>query len=83
MSTAKHDTVRLRSTPVGRTAHAAGPGDDASEPGLWLNKDVCKTWKALEGLPIRNAQRVSFDPKDDSVVYVYTFGGSVWCGPAD
>jgi hypothetical protein len=34
-------------------------------------------------MPFRNAQRVNFDSKDDSVIYVYTFGGSVWRGPAD
>ncbi len=56
---------------------------DASEPGLWLSKDAGKTWKALKEIPFRNAQRVSFDPKDDSVIYVCTFGGSVWRGPAD
>jgi hypothetical protein len=57
--------------------------DDASEPGLWLSKDGGKSWKALEGLPFRYAQRVSFDPKDDSVIYVCAFGGSVWRRPAD
>jgi photosystem II stability/assembly factor-like uncharacterized protein len=59
-----------------------GEGDE-SGPGLWLSKDRGKSWKALEGLPFRGAQRVSFDPKDDSVIYVSTFGGSVWRGPAD
>jgi photosystem II stability/assembly factor-like uncharacterized protein len=59
-----------------------GEGDE-SGPGLWLSKDRGKSWKALEGLPFRGAQRVSFDPKDDSVIYVCTFGGSVWRGPAD
>jgi hypothetical protein len=33
-------------------------------------------------LPFANAQRVTFDPEDDSVIYVSTFGGSVWKGPA-
>ncbi|MBP1600351.1 MAG: hypothetical protein H6Q06_502, partial [Acidobacteria bacterium] len=28
-------------------------------------------------------QRISFDPADESVIYVDTFGGSVWKGPAD
>jgi photosystem II stability/assembly factor-like uncharacterized protein len=53
------------------------------EPGLWLSKDAGQTWKALDGMPFRNAQRVTFDPRDDSVIYVSTFGGSVWRGPAD
>jgi photosystem II stability/assembly factor-like uncharacterized protein len=56
-------------------------GDD--QPGLWLSRDAGKTWKALEGLPFRSAQRVTFDPRDDSIIYVSTFGGSVWRGPAE
>ena len=51
--------------------------------GLWLSKDAGKTWKPLEGLPFKNAMRVAFDPDDDSVIYVCTFGGSVWKGPAE
>jgi photosystem II stability/assembly factor-like uncharacterized protein len=56
-------------------------GDD--EPGLWLSKDAGQTWRALDGMPFQNAQRVTFDPKDDSLIYVSTFGGSVWRGPAE
>jgi photosystem II stability/assembly factor-like uncharacterized protein len=50
--------------------------------GLWLSKDSGHTWSAMNGLPFRNAQRVAFDPADPSVIYVTTFGGSVWRGPA-
>ena len=57
--------------------------EGADDSGLWLSKDAGKTWTALEGLPFRNAQRIAFDPNDDSVIYVCTFGGSVWKGPAD
>jgi len=57
--------------------------EDAPDCGLWLSKDAGKTWIALDALPFRNAQRVAFDPKDDSVIYVSTFGASVWRGPAD
>ena len=56
-------------------------GDD--EPGLWLSKDAGHSWKALDEMPFRNAQRITFDPGDDSIIYVSTFGGSVWRGPAD
>jgi photosystem II stability/assembly factor-like uncharacterized protein len=56
-------------------------GDE--EPGLWLSRDAGRTWKALDGMPFRNAQRVTFDPRDDSIIYVSTFGGSVWRGPAE
>jgi photosystem II stability/assembly factor-like uncharacterized protein len=56
-------------------------GDEG--PGLWLSRDGGGTWKAVEGLPFRGAQRVSFDPADESIIYVSTFGGSVWRGPAE
>jgi photosystem II stability/assembly factor-like uncharacterized protein len=54
-----------------------------NEPGLWLSKDGGETWKALDGMPFRNALRVTFDPIDEGRIYVSTFGGSVWRGPAD
>ena len=57
--------------------------ESAPEAGLWLSKDAGKTWTALDGMPFRNVQRVSFDPQDDSIIYVSTFGGSVWKGPAE
>ena len=57
--------------------------EGADHAGLWLSKDAGNTWTALEGLPFRNAQRIAFDPDDDSVIYVCTFGGSVWKGPAE
>ena len=57
--------------------------EGADDSGLWLSKDAGKTWAALRGLPFKNAQRIAFDPNDDSVIYVCTFGGSVWRGPAE
>ena len=39
------------------------------------------TWEAFEDLPFSNIQRVVFDPSDDALMYVTTFGGSVWRGP--
>lgn len=50
---------------------------------LWLSKDNGKTWKSLDGIPFSQLHRVHFDPLDDSVIYVTTFGGSVWKGPAE
>jgi len=57
--------------------------EDAPSYGLYLSKDNGKTFKALEGLPFDNAMRVTFDGADDKVIYVSTFGGSVWRGPAE
>jgi hypothetical protein len=51
--------------------------------GLWLSRDDGKTWTAFDHLPFRNIQRVEFDAADDSVIYVTTFGGSVWRGPTE
>jgi len=56
--------------------------EGAPGPGLWLSKDQGETWEPMRGLPFRNAMRVEFDPDDDSIIYVCTFGGSVWKGPA-
>ncbi len=55
--------------------------EGAPGAGLWLSRDEGRTWKAMS-LPFANAQRVSFDPADADVIYVTTFGGSVWRGPA-
>ncbi len=49
--------------------------------GLWLSRDQGQTWQPFSGLPFSNIQRVTFDPKDLAVIYVTTFGGSVWKGP--
>jgi hypothetical protein len=32
-------------------------------------------------MPFSNIQRVVFDPSDHTLMYVTTFGGSVWRGP--
>jgi photosystem II stability/assembly factor-like uncharacterized protein len=56
--------------------------ESAPGAGLWLSRDDGATWEPLSGLPFRNAQRVAFDPADPERIYVTTFGGSVWRGPA-
>ncbi len=56
--------------------------EGAPGAGLWLSKDNGTTWKPMAGLPFSNAQRVTFDPADPDTIYVTTFGGSVWKGPA-
>jgi hypothetical protein len=73
----------------GAYLHPGRPGwiymtltEDAPGAGLWLSKDGGSTWLAMDGLPFANAQRVAFDPADENVIYVTTFGGSVWRGPA-
>ena len=51
--------------------------------GLFLSKDNGKTFEPMKGLPIGNAMRVCFDPADPKIIYVCTFGGSIWRGPAE
>lgn len=57
--------------------------EGAPEAGLWLSKDRGKTWAPFDDLPFANIQRLTFDPADDRVMYVTTFGGSVWKGPVE
>jgi hypothetical protein len=74
----------------GATVHPKRPDwvymclcEGAPGHGLWLSKDGGESWEPFIGIPFRNIQRVSFDPDDDSIIYVCTFGGSVWKGPAE
>ncbi|UCG55993.1 MAG: hypothetical protein JSU70_14105 [Phycisphaerales bacterium] len=55
--------------------------EGAPGAGFWLTRDDGRTWEPFEDLPFSNIQRVSSDPSDDSLIYVTTFGGSVWRGP--
>ena len=55
--------------------------EGAPGAGLWLTRDNGATWEAFDDLPFANVQRVTFDPSDDAIMYVTTFGGSVWRGP--
>ena len=82
--------AREGSEHFGAYLHPKRPGwiymtltEGAPGAGLWLSKDNGKTFKAISGLPFSNVQRVVVDPDDENVIYVTTFGGSVWRGPAE
>jgi photosystem II stability/assembly factor-like uncharacterized protein len=49
---------------------------------LYLSTDGGDTWKPFDSFPFSNTQRVSVDPDDEDTIYVSTFGGSVFKGPA-
>jgi photosystem II stability/assembly factor-like uncharacterized protein len=55
--------------------------EGAPGAGLWLTRNNGRTWEAFNDLPFSNIQRVVFDPSDNTLMYVTTFGGSVWRGP--
>jgi photosystem II stability/assembly factor-like uncharacterized protein len=50
--------------------------------GLMYSGDGGATWKPFIGLPFADIHRVTFDPLDKGAIYVTTFGGGVWHGPA-
>jgi photosystem II stability/assembly factor-like uncharacterized protein len=54
--------------------------EGAPGPSLWLSSDGGDSWIPFTNFPFDNTQRVAFDPKDPNVIYVTTFGGSVWKG---
>ena len=50
--------------------------------GLMLSRDGGEHWEFFDQLPFDNIHRVTFDPDDEGVIYVTTFGSGVWRGPA-
>ncbi len=49
--------------------------------GLLYSLDGGRIWRRYEEFPFRNAQSISFNPRDPDKVYVTTFGAGVWVGP--
>jgi photosystem II stability/assembly factor-like uncharacterized protein len=56
----------------------AGGFDQAA----FRSTDRGETWTRIRGYNFKWGQRVVPDPRDASKIYVTTFGGSVWHGPA-
>jgi photosystem II stability/assembly factor-like uncharacterized protein len=54
-------------------------GFDAS---AWRSSDAGKNWARIRGYNFKWGHRVIPDPNDPSKIYVTTYGGSVWQGPA-
>ena len=44
--------------------------------------DEGSTWTRIKGYNFKWGKRVDIDPKDSTQIYVITFGGGVWHGPA-
>jgi hypothetical protein len=49
---------------------------------VWRSADAGATWRRLKGYNFKQAKRVILDPFDPDHIFVTTFGGSVWYGPA-
>jgi len=56
--------------------------EGAPDSSLYLSTDGGDSWKPFDSFPFSNTQRVLVDPDDDNVIYVSTFGGSVFKGSA-
>ncbi len=52
------------------------------EVGAWRSTDRGKTWARIRGFNFKWGHRVIVDPADAAKIYITTFGGSVWHGPA-
>ena len=52
------------------------------ETGAYRSADRGATWKRIRGFNFKWGHRVIPDPVDPARIYVTTFGGSVWHGPA-
>ncbi len=48
----------------------------------YRSEDSGETWKRMKGYNFKWGKRVEPDPKDPEMVYIITYGGGVWHGPA-
>ena len=53
------------------------------ESSAWRSIDRGETWQRIRGYNFKWGHRVIPDPADPKRIYVTTFGGSVWHGPAE
>jgi photosystem II stability/assembly factor-like uncharacterized protein len=82
--------ARQGSQHFGAYFHPKRPGwvymtlaEGAWTSGLWLSKNGGEQFAPINDLPFNVVQRVAFDPANDNIIYVITFGGSIWKGPAE
>jgi photosystem II stability/assembly factor-like uncharacterized protein len=52
------------------------------ESGAYRSTDGGSTWMRIRGFNFKWGHRVILDPVDPAKIYITTFGGSVWHGPA-
>ncbi|HEV3198842.1 MAG TPA: hypothetical protein VGZ73_13070 [Bryobacteraceae bacterium] len=61
-----------------RTLYACG-----FESSAWRSADAGEHWEKIKGYDFKWGHRVIPDPADPKMIYITTFGGSVWHGPAE
>jgi hypothetical protein len=52
------------------------------ESSAYRTTDRGETWQRIKGFNFKWGHRVMLDPQDPNMIFVTTFGGSVWYGPA-
>jgi photosystem II stability/assembly factor-like uncharacterized protein len=52
------------------------------DQGVFRSTDRGETWRRIPGFNFKWGQRVVTDPVDAARIYVTTFGGGIWHGPA-
>ena len=52
------------------------------DQGVFRSVDRGETWQRISGFNFKWGQRVATDPVDPARIYVTTFGGGIWHGPA-
>src|SRR5215469_2898765 len=52
------------------------------ESSAWRSRDAGKSWQRIRGFNFKWGHRVIPDPGNPDKIYVTTFGGGVWHGPA-
>lgn len=53
------------------------------EASAWRSIDRGETWRRIRGFNFKWGHRVIPDPLDPKKIYITTYGGSVWHGPAE
>jgi hypothetical protein len=53
------------------------------ESSAWRSTDRGETWSRIPGYNFKWGHRVIPDPYNPGMIYISTFGGSVWHGPAE
>jgi len=52
------------------------------ESAAYASKDNGITWKRIKGFNFKWGKRVEPDPRNPDMIFIITFGGGVWYGPA-